>query len=564
MSNYVDNLHMSILPENIEKLRLFFVFILKYWNSDIISYASSKVMDKECENSVESFKYSPQELADDFRDMGPTFIKLGQMLSTRPDLLPKPYLVALAELQDNVEEIPYDEVEQIIEAELSIRISKAFEEFNKTPIASASIGQVHEAKLLSGKKVAVKIQRPGIRKTFLDDFKTLEKLAEFAISVSKEAQKYALTDIIEELKHTLLNELDYHKEARNLIVLKENLSRFEYISIPQPITDYSSAKVLTMEFVEGLKVTKVSPYRKMDADLTPLAKDLIESYLQQVIVDGFAHADPHPGNVFITQENVLVLMDLGMVARFSNTLQENILKLMINLSNYDGEKISEILLSMSTYDPNHIAIQDFKKKISRMVWESKNKTADEMHTGRLIIQMNQLAAQSGIELPVEINLLGKILLNMDQIVAILAPGLNIQRIINNYVEELMRKRMLAELKPENLFTLILETKKFAEHLPERLNKITDNIANNNLKVKVDAIDENLFATTFQKVANRITIGLIIASMIVGAALLIQVPTSFKIFGYPGLAIILFAIATLLGFYLIYTILFKDENKPRQN
>ena len=194
-----------------------------------------------------------------------------------------------------------------------------------------------------------------------------------------------------------------------------------------------------------------------------------------------------------------------------------------------------------------------------MVRESENKTASEMQTGRMVIMMNRLAAEYNIRIPVELNILGKILLNLDRIAAILNPDYEVQKTIQSYIQEVMRQKMLQELKPENTFSVLLESKKFTEHLPERLNKITENIANNNLQIKVDAIDENRFTDAFQKVANRITLGLIIAAMIVGAALLIQIPTKYTFLGYPALAIIMFFIAAFLGFYLIYTIVKNDES-----
>lgn len=553
---------MSLLPDQYDKYIRFFKFMMKYWNSDVFSYTEEKMADSESEIESENFDHSPEELAEDLKSMGPTYVKLGQLLSTRPDLLPPPFLDALATLQDDVEIVDYQEVETIFKEELGVRISKAFASFEKEPLASASIGQVHRAVLHSGKIVAVKVQRPGIRKRFIEDLDTLMSISEKLETYSEMGRNYAIHSVIEELRYVLLKELDYTLEAQNLATLKKNLVEFEHMFIPAPILDYCSSKVLTMEFVEGGKITKVSPLKRLDISFEPLVDELVKSYLKQIIVDGFAHADPHPGNVYLTPENKIALMDLGMVAKFSNEMQEIILKLMIGLSNYDGSRVADILLSISEYDEKK-DVSNFKKDVIRKIQENENARAKDLQTGRVLIKMNQMAAKEGIHIPVELNILGKILLNLDQIVAYLAPKYDVQQTVKDYVQLLMQQRMKENLKPENLMEVFLEMKELTENLPYRLNKFSELLADNRLRIKVDAIDEQRFTGAFQKVANRITAGLIIAALIIGAAMLVRVPSSWTIAGYPGFAFILFVIAAIIGLYLLYEILLKDESKKEK-
>lgn len=553
---------MSLLPDQYDKYIRFFKFMMKYWNSDVFSYTEEKMADSESEIESENFDHSPEELAEDLKSMGPTYVKLGQLLSTRPDLLPPPFLDALATLQDDVEIVDYQEVETIFKEELGVRISKAFASFEKEPLASASIGQVHRAVLHSGKIVAVKVQRPGIRKRFIEDLDTLMSISEKLETYSEMGRNYAIHSVIEELRYVLLKELDYTLEAQNLATLKKNLVEFEHMFIPAPILDYCSSKVLTMEFVEGGKITKVSPLKRLDISFEPLVDELVKSYLKQIIVDGFAHADPHPGNVYLTPENKIALMDLGMVAKFSNEMQEIILKLMIGLSNYDGSRVADILLSISEYDEKK-DVSNFKKDVIRKIQENENARAKDLQTGRVLIKMNQMAAKEGIHIPVELNILGKILLNLDQNVAYLAPKYDVQKTVKDYVQLLMQQRMKENLKPENLMEVFLEMKELTENLPYRLNKFSELLADNRLRIKVDAIDEQRFTGAFQKVANRITAGLIIAALIIGAAMLVRVPSSWTIAGYPGFAFILFVIAAIIGLYLLYEILLKDESKKEK-
>lgn len=549
---------MSILPDHYDKYIRFFKFMWKYRNSDVFEIPDENTSEGEIEAA--DFDHSPEELTEDLIKMGPTYVKLGQLLSTRPDLLPPHYMEALATLQDDVEEVEYTIIEEIFREETGIRISKAFASFNEKPMASASIGQVHKAVLHSGQVVAVKIQRPGIRKRFVEDLDALMTLSEKAENFSEIARNYGVHAVIEELRYNLLKELDYTLEAQNLLTLKENLKDFKLVFIPAPILDYSSSRVLTMEFVEGNKITKVSPLKRMDMDFKPLVDELVKGYLKQIIVDGFAHADPHPGNVYLTPDNKIGLMDLGMVAKFSNEMQETVLKLMIGLSNYDSTRVSDLVLAISDYDEGKVDLNLFKKNIARKIQESETQKAKDLKTGRTIVEINQMAAKQGIHIPVELNMLGKILLNMDQIIAHLTPEYDMQETVKQYVQELMRQRMKENLKPGNFMDLFLEMKELAEKLPTRLNKFTENLSENKIRVKVDTIDEERFTGAFQKVANRITAGLIIAALIMGAALLVRVPSTWTIFGYPGFAFLLFLIAAFIGLYLLYEILYKDARK----
>lgn len=549
---------MALSAEKIQQYQKFLSFILKYRNSNLVKEVTSSALESNTMQAAEGYDQTPEELVDDLKAMGPTYIKLGQLLSTRPDLLPDPYLEELSTLQDNAEPIPFNSVREIVENEIHARISHAFNEFNEEPIASASIGQVHHAVLRSGAKVAVKIQRPGVREKFLRDLDTLREMAEWAVNHTETARKYALDEILEDLRRILLNELNYTREAHNLTRMGENLKKFSGLVVPSPIMDYSTENMLTMEFIEGQKVVGLSPVKQVEIDCDVLVDELVEAYLQQVIDDGFVHADPHPGNIHFTKDHKIALLDLGMVAQISTKNQEFILQLMVALSEDDGEKAADILIDMGRLQEDY-NLELFRKVIHQLVMESKDSKAKDMKTGRMLIQMNMAAAQNGIILPVDINILGKVLLNLDQIIAVLAPDFNLRDAIKKHAHRFMQSQMLSELKPSNILTAALETKKMAEAMPGRINKLTEQLANNDFTLKIDAIDEKRLTDGFQKVANRITLGLIIAAMIIGAAMLMSVPTSFTIFGYPGLAMIFFLFAAMGGIWLMYYIIFKDED-----
>ncbi|HEX3129169.1 MAG TPA: AarF/ABC1/UbiB kinase family protein, partial [Thermoanaerobaculia bacterium] len=254
----------------------------------------------------------PEQLAHDLENLGPTFIKLGQLLSTRSDLLPQPYLDALARLQDKIEPFSFAEVEQIVSSELGVRLSKAFEEFDNVPLAAASLGQVHRARLRNGREVVVKVQRPNIQQTILEDLEAFREMAVFIDKHTEVGRRYAFQDMLEEFRKGLLRELDYRREALNLVTLGKNLRRYERIVVPQPVDDYTTSRVLTMDYIDGTKITEISPLARIDIDNRELAEDLCKAYLDQILIDGFFHADPHPGNLRVLPGGVVAPLDYGM------------------------------------------------------------------------------------------------------------------------------------------------------------------------------------------------------------------------------------------------------------
>jgi predicted unusual protein kinase regulating ubiquinone biosynthesis (AarF/ABC1/UbiB family) len=255
-----------------------------------------------------------RHLADELVRMGPTFVKLGQLLSTRADLLPEVYLDALSRLRDDVEPMEPCVAEGVVEDELGVRISTAFGSFDPSPIGSASLGQVHRATLRDGRPVAVKVQRPGIRRQALEDMQVIAELAEFLDAHTDRASRLGFGTMAEEFRRSLVGELDYRREAANLTVLGEILADSPRLVVPQPVDDYTTSRVLTMDFVEGRSIDSLGPLGRTELDCEDLADELIGAYLRQVLVHGFFHADPHPGNVLLTPDSRLALVDLGMVA----------------------------------------------------------------------------------------------------------------------------------------------------------------------------------------------------------------------------------------------------------
>jgi predicted unusual protein kinase regulating ubiquinone biosynthesis (AarF/ABC1/UbiB family) len=497
-----------------------------------------------------------KSLADDLEQLGPTFVKLGQLLSTRPDLLPPPYLTALARLQDKVEPFPFAEVERIVLEELGVRISKAFAEFDPTPLAAASLGQVHRATLRSGRRVAVKVQRPGVREQVLGDLEALAQIGTFIDEHTEIGQQYEFARMIEEFHRSVLRELDYIQEGGHLVTFKRNLAGFDRLVVPAPIEDYTTSRVLTMEYVPGTKITALSRAVLLEVDGAGLAEQLYAAYLKQVLVDGFFHADPHPGNVLLTEDGRLALLDLGMVARVAPRMQDALLQVLLGGSEGQADVVATSAIKLGQPRDAFDEV-GFRRRVADLVARSADTAAEPVEVGRMVLELARLSVESGLRLPPELSMLGKTLLSLDEIARTLKPEITPNALVRQHAAALMQRRMAESLSPGRLLNTVLETKELMERLPERVNRILDRLANNEIEVKVDAIDEARLMEGFQKVANRITLGLLLAALIVGAALLMQVETSFRILGYPGLAIVSFLLAACGGVALILAIVFWD-------
>jgi ubiquinone biosynthesis protein len=550
---------ISLNPEHLKRYKDIAALFLKYGRSDLVKSAGLEeaILLADDDNEKSLAAPNADELAKDLEAMGPTFIKLGQLLSTRADLIPAPYLEALARLQDDVEPVPFTEIEEVVTSELGVRLSKAFAEFDPKPIAAASLGQVHRAKMRDGLLVVVKVQRPHIRGRIAKDLETLAEIAEFLDNHTQMGRRYEFERILSEFRKSLLRELDYRIEARNLITLGNNLQDIELIVVPSPIEDYTTSRVLTMEYIRGKKITSLSPLAHLELDGPVLAEQLFRAYLQQILVDGIFHADPHPGNVFLTDQRQIALLDLGMVGQILPEHQDNLLQLLLAISEGVGDKAAQATIKLGEAKAGFDEAK-FTREISDLVARHQGANMQEIDAGRVVLEITRVAGESNFRLPSEFTMVAKTLLNLDQIVHILDPSFDPNESIRQNALVIMEQRLAKAFSPTALLRLVVETKSLLEKLPSRINRLLDLISNNQLKVEVDAIDEKIFLEAFQKIANRITMGLVIAALIVGAALLTRVETGFRILGYPGLAIIFFFIAACMGLWLVFTIAFKDK------
>ena len=529
-------------------------FVAKYGRADFVTRALHG------EHVSSSDPTAAETFAKDLESLGPTFIKLGQILSTRADLLSPEYLDALSRLQDNVEPFAYDDVEKTVRDELGVRVSHAFVEFDRLPLAAASLGQVHRAVLRGGREVAVKVQRPGIRDQIEKDLSAFKDIA-VVIDRIGAAKNVDATRVLEEFKRTLLSELDYREEARNLVTIAHQLRDFENIVIPLPIDDFTTARVLTMDYISGTKITSVSRVEWTEVDGAGLADELFRAYLQQILIDGVFHADPHPGNVLLTPDHRIALIDLGMIGRVSAGMQEQLFKLILAVGEGHGDEAATVMCNIGERREDFNE-SDMRRAIADLVGRFHRLTMREMNVGRVVLEMSRSGAEHGLKLPPELTLLGKTLLHLDEVGRVLDPDFDVNAALRRHASSVMRRRMMKSATPANVFAAALDIREFAERLPGRVNRIVDALAANDLRFKVEVIDQGSIIDGLQKVANRIALGLVLAALIVGAAMLMRVPTSLTIFGYPWIAMLLFLVAAAGGFWMAWTILAGDVRKTR--
>ena len=510
------------------------------------------------EEAASSDQPTQEQFVRDLEKLGPTFVKIGQSLSTRADFVPPEYIHALQRMQDDVEQVPVEQVRAIIEEELGVRIGTLFESFDDKPLAAASLAQVHVARLHGGREVAVKVQRPDVAATMREDLELLAKVASTADRVSDVGRRFGFVDWVEEFRRTLGNELDYRREADNLEAFARNLSGYESLVVPAPVWDYTTQRVLTMELLRGVKVTETPPLRRIEQPLGGLASDLMRAYLEQVFVHGLIHADPHPGNVLLTPDNKLALLDLGMVAHVPPRLRDQLLRLLLAAVDGRGELVAEIFNHLGTrlecFDPVRLT-----RDAGRLVTQYASRVhGGGLSEGRLVLELVRIGAACGLRTPPELSMLGKTLLNLEAVSDALDPDLDVKRIVEEHLETILSRRIRDSLSPSRMAAELIEVQDLVRDAPRRFAQLLRILADNRLRVHVAGLEESRLIENMQKIANRITAGLITAALIVGAAMMMRVDTDMRLFGYPAIALLLFLGAAGLGAGLVWSMLWGDR------
>ena len=539
----------SRLPRHAAILR----FLFRYRGSGVFNGLSleSAMLD---EQSVEDG--SPEKFADDLEALGPTFVKLGQMLSTRPDLVPAAYAAALERMQEQVTPVPFEVIREQVEDALGVRISKAYASFDETPLGCASLAQVHRATLRDGREVAVKVQRPGVAQQLMADLDLLRGITGTADRFTSVGRHVRFSEWLDEFARSLIAELDYVAEAENLERFREHLAPFRTLWVPAPIWDYTAKRVLTMELADGRRVDQISGLRRTEQGMRPLAEDLLRGYLDQVFVHGEIHADPHPGNLRVTENGQLAIYDLGMVANVPPRQRDRLLKLLFAAVDGRGEQVAEECIALG------IRLEDydeprFLREVGQLIARYGAHQAS-MSEGRVVLDLVRIATQCGLRPPPELSLLGKTLLNLDAVCRALAPDLDTQRVVEDQLQHVMRARLRKSLSSPNLASEMMEVQALLRDGPRKLSDILSLVAENRFQLRVTGLEESRLMENLQKIANRISVGVITAALILASAMMMRVPSSHTLGGYPVVALLLFLLGVALGAGIIVSSLLSDH------
>ena len=505
---------------------------------------------------------SAEDLAREIQELGPAFIKIGQALSVRPDLLPPDYLQALEQLQDDVERLPFSVIRERVEEELGVRITQGFSRFDEEPLAAASLAQVHSAALRDGREVVVKVQRPGIREAIDADLKIMRGIAQTADRMTERGRRVHFVEWLDEIEETLAEELDYGLEADNLRAFRANLVEYPTLSVPEPIDNYCSMRVLTMERMTGTKISTAAEIRRLEEPLGKYADDLMRAYLDQIFLHGLVHADPHPGNVLLGGCG-LELVDLGMVMRLGPDWRDMLLRLLAAIADGDGDEVARQMVELS--EPLEIFDKrTWFRRSSRVVtrFHGHNARHGVGGEGGLMIELTRLASECGLRPPPEVAVLGRTLMSLEGVVRLLDPDTSPRDLVRRHLDGVLAARAKQRLSLRSLQMQAAEIAEAVRQAPSRFNDALALLAENRLQVRISGLEESRLLENLQKIANRITAGLISAALVVGAALALRIDAGPRLFGYPGLALVMFVLAFVLSALLVLNALLSDRKMSR--
>ncbi|HLG23996.1 MAG TPA: AarF/ABC1/UbiB kinase family protein [Candidatus Nanoarchaeia archaeon] len=485
--------------------------------------------------------------------LGPAFIKFGQLLSVRPDLIPKEYCKELEKLQDKVPPFSYEEAKAVIEGELKKNINEVFSHFEKKPVASASISQVYRAVLKSGEIVAIKVQRPDARKTVETDIEIMEYFARVLSDKIENVRRFNPIRIVSEFKEWTEKELDFKIEARNAQRFYKNFFNSKTVKIPKIYEQHSTEKVLVMEFIDGIELHDIKRIRQQKIDFIKIINYGFDAVMTQILVHGIFHADPHPGNILVTKDNKVAFIDFGIVGYFDERLKNKSIDFLYGIMTSDEDLIIDTLVSMGM-DNKDFNYEELRADISYAISPLQSSSVEDVKISRVFEDIFSLAVRHKFKVPQPLVLFGKTLVTLEGIALEYDPKF---RLIES-TEPMMKKIMLKRMNPLNRFKSLMHTssryRRMIEELPERAESVMDRIEKGSIKVDIEDTDIKKLSVELDRSSNRISYGMLIAALLVTSAILIQVERGPHILGVPWLSFVSFAFASFFLVVLFVSII----------
>ncbi len=535
--------------------------LIKYGFVDVISQShlegvinlGRKIVFKKADSKITSLsKWVRMRLV--LEELGPTFIKFGQIMSTRPDLIPVELVHELKKLQNTVTTtVSEDEALSLIEQELGKPISEVFKSFIKTPIASASMAQVYKAVLIGGESVAVKVQRPGIERVIDTDVEIMFHLAKIVEKHVEGMKYFNLAKIIEEFEKSIRKELNFSFEASNLERFSANFKNEPNIYVPKCYHAYSTKKILTMEFVEGIKISDIERIEASGLNRKIIAERGADLVLKQIFEFGFFHADPHPGNILVLPENVICFLDFGMMGTLTRSTRELITAIVTGAISNDTDKIIRNILRLCESN-GEVNKKKFELDITEFGGRYFNGSLEQMNMVGLINDLIRLFPENNLVIPSDLYLLGRSLLLLQANGEMLDPDYNIAQQVNPFLTKMIKERLHIRKMLKDFIISSEELVQLVKDLPFEVREIIEKIKNGTIKMEIEHKGLNPVLHTLDQISNRISFAIVIASLIMGSSLIVlsKIPPLWN--GIPIIGLIGYVAAGLLGFWLLISIL----------
>ncbi len=491
----------------------------------------------------------PERARKVLEELGPTFIKLGQVLATRPDLVPSEYIEEFEKLQDEAPKVSFSEVRKIVESELDGELDELFASFERVPIASASIGQVHIATLEDGSQVAVKIQRPGIKEVIQSDVDIMKDLARLAERYIPEARVVRPTRIVQEFEKTIKREMNYLSEGRNVERMRKTAEKFDFIHLPDIHWDKTTQKVLTMEYLEGDELKNWLKGEIPEDERKEIGRRLSKFIMTQILVDGFFQADPHPANFVVMEENEIGVIDLGMVGFIDDRMRNNLLNLFIALMESDCEAVVSVFLDIGSPSETS-SMREFRYDLEYLVTQYNNIELKQVSLAEMIGELEYLIMQYHIRVPPNFTLFLKALTQMESILRTIYPDFNTIETVSPIIEAEFRKMSRPEKVVQRAGKKILELQRSLTHIPSKVNEVLDQARKGRLHIQFEHQGLSETVRKFDRMTDKLVFSLVISSIILASAIVMHLPAGPQLLGFSALGLVGYLLAASLGFWLV--------------